>query len=175
MSLFTVLMTVVVQSLPTPKAYAHFLGGKMVTVDDNYQVTFVPYPSTPVPNDNTTRLNFSVLKNNTNINNVYSALVISEKGSGKIVSQYPYRFYEFSDVTIPHVFNKTGDYVVTLQTRVSGDPKYQAEALVASFDISVVDQFQAILLTDKPLQALLIALAIIIVGGSAYVYVWKKI
>jgi len=53
------------------------------------------------------------------------------------VDQIPYRLYEFSDITIPYTFNYTGNYVVTLETRIVGDEKYQASPLVASFDISV--------------------------------------
>src|SRR3712207_7823618 len=38
------------------------------------------------------------------------------------------------------MFNETGTYVVTLQTRIAGDEKYQNTPLVASFDISVGNQ-----------------------------------
>jgi hypothetical protein len=83
------------------EAYAHFFGGTTLDVD-KYQVTFVPYPETPVAgNNSTTQLNFSVLQNNTNIYNIYSALTIAKKGSGEVIVQYPYRLYEFSDITIP--------------------------------------------------------------------------
>jgi len=104
-------------------------------------VVFAPNPSTPLPGDNSTLLNFSVLENNTdNIYNIQAAVVIAEKQSGNIVSQIPYRPYEFSDITIPYTFNDTGDYTVTLYTRIIGDEKYQASPLVASFDISVGNQ-----------------------------------
>ncbi|MEM3094618.1 MAG: hypothetical protein QXX64_03160 [Nitrososphaera sp.] len=103
-------------------------------------MVFAPYPATPVPGDNSTQLNFSVLGNNTNIYNIHSAVIIIEKQSGDIVDQMPYRPYEFSDITIPYTFNETGDYVVTLQTRILGDEKYQAIPLEASFDISVGNQ-----------------------------------
>src|SRR4029078_3249590 len=63
----------------------------------NYQVVFSPYPSAPVAGDNSTRLNFSVLDNNTdNLYNTYSALVIIEKQSGNITDQVPYNLLEFS-------------------------------------------------------------------------------
>ena len=107
-------------------SYAHFLGGDTIQID-KYQVTFVPYPSNPVAGSNSTTLNFSVLENSTNISNVYSALTITKKGSGgEAIAQYPYKLYEISDIPLPFVFNGTGDYTVTLQTRIMGDPKYEA-------------------------------------------------
>jgi hypothetical protein len=68
-------------------------------------------------------------------------MVVTEKQSGDIIGQIPYRFQEFSDITIPYTFNDTGTYVVTLQTRIAGDEKYQDDPLVASFDVSVGNQF----------------------------------
>jgi hypothetical protein len=86
-----------------------------------------------------TTLNFSVLQNNTNIYNIYSAVIIIEKNSGRIVEQIPHRVYESSDITLPFTFQNTTDYTITLQTRITGDEKYQVTPLVASFDIAVVD------------------------------------
>lgn len=119
-------------------AYAHFFGGKTVTIGD-YQIVFLPSPSSPRIGDNSTTLNFSVLKNNSNIYNIHSAVVITEKDSQTIVNQIPYKFYEFSDITVPYTFENPVDYNVTLQTRIAGDEKYQATPLVASFDIAVGD------------------------------------
>ncbi len=112
---------------------AHFFGA---TKDvDGYQVVFQPYPQAPVVGTNST-LNFSVLQNGSNIYNVYCALIITEKASGQVVYQNPYRLYETSDITVPYRFDNVGDYVVTLQTRIAGHEKYQSQPLVASFDIS---------------------------------------
>ena len=61
----------------TEVTYAHFFGATKNV--DTYQVIFAPSPSTPVVGDNSTSLNFSVLENNTNIYNVYVALVVTEK------------------------------------------------------------------------------------------------
>jgi hypothetical protein len=122
----------------TTTAYAHFFGRKTVTIED-YQIVFLPSPSLPLIGDNSTTLNFSVLKNNTNIYNIHSAVVITEKDSQTIVDQIPYKFYEFSDITIPYTFENPVEHTVTLQTRISGDGKYQAIPLVASFDIAVED------------------------------------
>ncbi len=55
------------------------------------------------------------------------------------MEQIPYRVYESSDITLPFTFQNTTDYTITLQTRITGDEKYQATPLVASFDIAVVD------------------------------------
>jgi hypothetical protein len=117
-------------------AYAHFFGA---TKDiDRFQVVFAPNPSNPMPGGDST-LNFSVLENNENVANIHAAVLIAER-SGDVVAQIPYRPYEFSDITVPYTFNETGDYVVTLQTRIIGDEKYQANPLQASFDISVGNQ-----------------------------------
>jgi hypothetical protein len=119
-------------------AYAHFFGGETVTID-GYQVVFLTAPSSPIIGDNSTTLNFSVLQNNSNIYNIHSAVLITEKNSGRIVEQIPYRVYEFSDITLPYTFQNATDYTITLQTRITGDEKYQATPLVASFDITVAD------------------------------------
>ena len=125
--LFAVLVFAAVQA---NLAYGHFFGA---TQDiDGYQVVFAPYPSAPVAGSNSTFLNFSVLKDSNNILNIHSAVKIQDKQSGDIIEQIPYKLYEFSDITVPYTFNETGDYVVTLETRIIGDEKYQASPLVAS-------------------------------------------
>jgi hypothetical protein len=155
------------------KADAHFLGGKTLEID-KYQVTFVPYPETPVAgNNSTTQLNFSVLENNTNIYNIYSALTISKADSGKVIAQYPYKFYEISDITIPYTFSEAGNYKIILQSRISGDQKYQAMPLEASFDLSAVGPFQA-MLANRMILTLLIVIPVVAVGGVIFWYVWKK-
>src|SRR5919199_2736077 len=79
-------------------AYGHFFGATKNI--DNYQVIFSPKPSIPIVGDNSTSLNFSILENNTNIYNIYSALLVTDKQSGDIVGQVPYKFQEFSDINI---------------------------------------------------------------------------
>jgi hypothetical protein len=132
---FIVLAICIIVMIQTGVAYGHFFGATKNI--DNYQVIFAPSPSTPITGDNSTSLNFSVLENNANIYNIYAAMVVTEKQSGDIIGQVPYRFQEFSDITIPYTFKDTGTYVVTLQTRIAGDEKYQDDPLVASFDIAV--------------------------------------
>ena len=106
---------------------------------DKYQVVFLPFPSVPLPNDNFTKLNFSLLENNTDVYNVFVSLIIKDKESGNIVEQIPYKFYEFGDITFPYIFHKVSDYIITFQARINGDPKYEDNPLKANFDISVIN------------------------------------
>jgi hypothetical protein len=150
--------------------YAHFFGTTKNV--DNYQVIFAPSPSTPVTGDNSTLLNFSVLENNANVYNLYVAMVVTDKQSGNIIGQIPYKFQEFSDISIPYMFNDTGTYVVTLQTRITGDEKYQNTPLVASFDISVGNQ----LIPFDELMLFYVTPATVAVAGIAiYLHSKKKI
>jgi hypothetical protein len=141
------IVLVLVLTRPLP-ADAHFFGGVTKDLADGYQVLFVPFPATPKAGDNSTRLNFSVLKDGNNVDNIYVSFTIKEKDSGKFEEQLPYKFYEFSDITIPYKFQKMTDYVITVQTRISGDPKYQANPLIANFDIKAKDPND--ILSDNP-------------------------
>jgi hypothetical protein len=99
-------------------------------------------------------------------------MVVTEKQSGKIIGQIPYKFQEFSDVTLPYSFNETGTYVVTLQTRITGDEKYQNTPLVASFDISVGNQ----LIPFDELMLFYVTPATVAVAGIAiYLHSKKKL
>ncbi len=124
-----------------PFAYAHIFIDTPNTITkniDNYQIVFLPYPNIPLTNDNSTRLNFSLTENKTDVYNVFVSLIIKEKSSENVIEQIPYRFYEFGDIAFPYTFQKVGDYVVTLQARINGDAKYKVNPLIANFDISVV-------------------------------------
>jgi hypothetical protein len=124
-------------------AYAHFFGATKTV--GNYQIVFQPFPFVPFVGDNSTTLNFSILdSNNSNVNNVYAALIIKEKNTGSIVGQIPYKFYEFSDVTFRYPFQNVGNYVVTFEAKINGDPKYQNSPLTSNFDISVSNLRQII-------------------------------
>ena len=102
--------------------YAHFFG-KQKTID-NYRIVFQPSSSTPSAGENAT-LNFSILvKDNLNVNNVYAALIIKEKNTGKVVGQIPYKFYEFSDITFPYKFQNNLDYTANLESIFTYDPAY---------------------------------------------------
>src|SRR5918911_912758 len=130
-------------------AYGHFFGATKTI--DNYQIIFSPSPAIPlVGNNSTTSLNFSVLENNTNI----------------------YNMYEFSDISFPYTFNKTGDYVATLEARITGDQKYQANPLVASFDISASNQ---LIPFDELMLFYVTPASVAIAGIAIYLHSKKKL
>jgi hypothetical protein len=124
-----------------PLAYAHIFSDTPNTITkniDKYQVVFLSYPSVPLPNDNSTRLNFSLMENKTDVYNVFVSLIIKDRNSGNVVEQIPYKFYEFGDITLPYTFQNVSDYIITFQARINGDPKYEDNPLIANFDISVM-------------------------------------
>jgi hypothetical protein len=128
--------------------YGHFFGENITR--DGFQIVFLPYPIVPVAGENTT-LNFSILdEENQNIHNIFSALIIREKQSNKTVEQFPYKQYMYSDITFPYRFTNNSNYVITLETRIIGDQKYQSQPLIASFDLVLGDQtsenFKAIMI-----------------------------
>lgn len=146
-------------------AHAHFFGATKTV--NGYQIVFQPAPSVPLAGDNSTLLNFSVLdKDNQNVNNIFASLIIREKNSGNVVKVFPFKFYEFSDLTFPFSFKKIGDYVVTLQTRINGDPIYGDNPLSADFDLSAGNPNQIIpfdeLITYYVIPASVVILAIAI-------------
>jgi len=103
----------------------------------DYQIVFQPLPFVPFANEDST-LNFSILdKNNANANKVYAALTIQDKATGKLVEQTPFRFYEFSDISFPYKFRSNSNFVVTFDATINGDPIYQGNPMVASFDLFV--------------------------------------
>ena len=162
------LILAVVAAAQANLAYGHFFGTTKSI--DRYQVVFAPNPPNPAPGDNST-LNFSVLENNTNIYNIHAAGVITERQSGDVVSQISFRLYEFSDIMVPYTFEDAGDYVVTLQTRIIGDEKYQASPLVASFDISVGNQIPF----DELMLLYVTPAAVAIAGIAIYLRSKKKL
>ena len=123
-------------------AYAHIFSDTENAVTRNidggrYQVSFLPYPTELKVNDTTTKLNFSVMQNNTDVPFLFTSLVIMDKNTGERVEQTPYKFHEFGDVTYPYMFKNDGDYNVAIQAKINGDPKYDSSPLIASFDVSV--------------------------------------
>jgi hypothetical protein len=170
-SLF-LLPIIVLAGIQIDGAQAHFFGETRLV--DEYQIIFMPSPSVPQVGSNMTYLNFSVLRNNSNIFNVFSAVVITEKSSGKVVEQIPYSLYEFSDISIPYIFQEPGSFVITLQTRIAGDEKYQTTPLVASFDIMAENPGQGIPIDELMLYFVTPA-AIAITGIVIYLYSKKRI
>ena len=123
-------------------AYAHIFtdteNAVTKNVDGKYQVAFLPYPAGLSVNDTSTKLNFSVMENNTDVP-LLTSLVITDKNTGRIVEQTPYKFHEFGDVTYPYTFRGDGEYKVAIQAKINGDPKYKSQPLIASFDVKVQD------------------------------------
>jgi hypothetical protein len=157
-----------------PLAYAHIFTDTPNTITkniDKYQVVFLPFPNIPLVSDNSTRLNFSLMENKTDVYNVFVSLIIKDKESGNIVEQIPYKFYEFGDITFPYIFQNVSDYIVTFQARINGDPNYKVTPLKANFDISVVNPskipFIAWILSFIPILA-------VIPGILIYIFFKKK-
>src|SRR5215208_7381599 len=147
-------------------AYAHIFTDTPNTITkniDKYQVVFLPYPNIPLVNDNSTKLNFSLMENNTDVYNVFVSLIIKDKESGNIVEQIPYKFHEFGDITFPYTFQNTGDYIVTFHARINGDPNYKINQLIANFDISVMSSEIPFIAWMVPLIPIIAAIAGIVI------------
>ena len=152
-------------------AYAHIFGAGQKTKNiDNYQIKFQTSPSIILADDNsTTRLNFSIQQNNTDVYNVFAELTIKEKNPDKIVAQIPYRLYEFGDITFPYVFKKSADYQVTLQVKITGDPKYEENPLVVNYDVPV-----GISSNDFMIYFVLPSIIAITAGASIYYFATRR-
>src|SRR5215212_6880957 len=147
-------------------AYAHIFTDTPNTITKNigkYQVVFLPFPNIPLVSDNSTRLNFSLMENKTDVYNVFVSLIIKDRDSGNIVDQIPYKFYEFGDITFPYTFQNIGDYIVTFQARINGDPNYKVNPLISNFDISVMSSeipFIAWIIYLTPILAAIVGIVI---------------
>jgi hypothetical protein len=146
------------------KASAHFFGVPILenkTVD-NYKIVFQPFPTMPAANDNSTKINLSILdKENQNINAVFSSLIIKEKDSPEILKTFPYQFYEFSDMTFSYTFPKEGTYLVTLLSKINADPFYMETPLIVEFELPVGAVKYYLTLTQSIFLYLTIMIAII--------------
>jgi hypothetical protein len=160
--------TTIISTTSSNNASAHFLGA-VKNVGD-YQIVFQSSPRYISAGQNTS-LNFSILdKKNSNVNSMYAALVMKEKNSGRIVEQMPYKFHEFSDISIPYAFHNNTDYVVTLLARLNnGDQKYLSSPLVADFDMSVAKTR-----TVSPNEILLTVTPITMALAGGIIFLFKK-
>jgi len=130
----------------------------------NYQIVFAPYPSLPFAGDNSTLLNFSILdRDNQNVNNIFASLIIKNKLNESTIQNFPFRFYEFSDITFPYTFKEIGDYQVSLLVRINGDPTYSQTPISADFDISATNPNQVIPTDELITYYVVPALAVIAV------------
>lgn len=151
-------------------ASSHFFGASKNV--DGYQIIFAPYPSIPLAGDNSTLLNLSVLdKDNQNVNNIFASLIIKEKNTGNIVQSFPFKFYEFSDITFPYTFQRIGDYVISLLVKINGDSIYGETPLKVDFDLSAANPSHIIPFDELILYYVVPAL--IVIAGIA-VYLKKK-
>ena len=72
-------------------AYAHIFTNTPNTITkniDNYQVVFLPFPNIPIANDNSTKLNFSLMENKTDVYNVFVSLIIKDRSSGNVLNKF---------------------------------------------------------------------------------------
>jgi len=159
-----------------PTASAHFFGVPILqnkTVG-NYKIIFQPYPLIPVAGNNSTQINLSVLdEEGKNINIMFASLSIKQKETGDIVKTFPFRLYEFSDMTFPYTFTKSGTYVVTLNSKINGDPVYSETPLVVDFDLPVRSDSLLALFGD--LMIYMTPPLIGIAGLAIYLRIKKKI
>jgi len=151
-------------------ANAHFFG--VTKRVESYQIAFQTFPFVPFAGENST-LNFSILdSNNSNINNVYAALILKDKDTGGIVAQIPYKFYEFSDITFPYRFQNNARYVATLEAKIVGDPKYDRKPLAVDFDFAVGSS--PVMLFKELLFYYVLPASVILIIVSAIYYIRKK-
>jgi hypothetical protein len=154
-------------------AYAHIFSDteNAVTknVDDTYQVSFLPYPAGLTVNDTSTKLNFSVMENNTDTPNLFTSLVITDKNTGEMVERTAYKFHEFGDVTYPYIFQNDGEYNVAIQAKINGDPKYETTPLAAGFDVTVQDMQKMTNTFQQIMLFYLTPVLAVIVGAIIYI------
>jgi hypothetical protein len=160
-----------------PSANAHFFGVPILqnkTVG-NYKIVFQPFPLIPLAGDNSTQINLSVLdKEGQNINVMFASLSIKQKETGDLVKTFPYRLYEFSDMTFPYTFPRSGTYVITLNSKINGDPVYSNNPLVVYFELPVRSDSPFALFSELITYFLTPAL-IAIAGLAIYLRMKKKI
>jgi len=141
----------------------------------NYQIVFSPYPALPLAGDNSTLLNLSILdKTNKNLNSINASLIVKNKMNDSIIHEFPFKFYDFSDITFPYTFKAVGDYRISLLVKINGDPTYSRTPLSADFDISAANPNQIIPTDELIIYYLLPGLAAV-AGVVIYLRHKKKI
>ena len=132
------------------KVYAHIssaIPNAIFKEKDGYTIAFLPYPAQPKVNDNSTLLNFNVQKDGNDVTNTFISLMIMDKTSQKIVYQVPYQFREFADITYSYTFQNQSKYSLSLLTKVAGDPKYENNPLIESFEVEISNGNNQLLVT----------------------------
>ena len=146
--------------------YAHIFSGTPNSIfkeKDGYSIAFLPYPSIPKVGDNNTLLNFNVQKNGNDVTNTFISLIIKNKDSNRIVHQVPYKFHEFADTTFSYTFQNQSKYSLSLLTKIAGDPKYENNPLIVSFDIEISNHNKALVVTILFFVVFFLIIAIIFV------------
>jgi hypothetical protein len=146
--------------------YAHIFSGTPNSIfkeKDGYSVAFLPYPAIPKVGDNNTLLNFNVQKNGNDVTNTFISLIIKNKDSNRIVHQVPYKFHEFADITYSYTFQNQSKYSLSLLTKIAGDPKYENNPLIVSFDIEMFSYNDVFLVTTLFFVIFSLIIAIIFV------------
>ena len=168
LSVFVVFFVWYLQQLGLLEIYqhasAHFFGVPILQnkTAGHYKIVFQPYPTIPIAGDNSTKINFSILgKDDQNINAVFASLIIKAKDTGEILKRFPYGFYDFSDMTFSYTFPKVGTYLVSLQSKINGDPSYANTPLVADFELPVGGGKYSLTLTQSLASYLTVAIALI--------------
>lgn len=135
---------------------------------DKYKIVLLPFPNNPVINE-TVNLNFNVQENKTDLNGIFSSIHIINDKTKQLVYNSTYKFYEFSDFTIPFIFKESGAYVISLYTKISWDPKFSYYPMIANFDIKVLEN-------TKDIESIvrIIMYASIIIVSIVIVFVLKK-
>lgn len=113
--------------------------GVVVKNVDEYKVKLLPYPKEPLPNDNSTKLNFNIQKDGLDVIGLFASIIIKDKKTDSILDQIPYKFYPVGDFLIDYIFSNSSDYEILLQTKINSDPKYETVPLITNFDITVKD------------------------------------
>ena len=145
---------------------AHIFSGTPNSIfkeKDGYSIAFLPYPSIPKVGDNNTLLNFNVQKNGNDVTNTFISLIIKNKDSNRIVHQVPYKFHEFADTTFSYTFQNQSKYSLSLLTKIAGDPKYENNPLIVSFDIEISNYNNALVVTILFFVVFFLIIAIIFV------------
>src|SRR6476619_3861754 len=132
-----------------------------------YQVASAHFYGVPVlqnktAGDNSTKINISILgKDGKNINSVFSSLIIKSKDTGEILKRFPYGFYEFSDMTFSYTFPKVGTYLLTLESKINGDPSYSQNPLLVDLELPVVGGVYSLTFAQSLTFYLIVAIAVI--------------
>jgi hypothetical protein len=146
------------------EASAHFYGVPVLqnkTAGD-YKIVFQPYPTIPIAGDNSTKINLSILgKDDRNINAVFASLIIKSKDTGEILKRFPYGFYEFSDMTFSYTFPNVGTYLLTLESKINGDPSYSQNPLLVDFELPVGGGKYSLTFAQSFAFYLIVAIAVI--------------